>query len=109
MTAFKEHSLREILAEELHARPHGVVDAPAKISPIVVVTDEASPPADFAHMARLCEFFKVPPPPNGANHFNETLGRFRVRWERHTEFTTYTFIQEAPFERPFKDTVIEQV
>ena len=109
MTAFKEHSLREILAEELHARPHGVVDAPAKISHIVVVNDEASAAADFAHMARLCEFFKVPPPPSGANHFNETLGRFRVRWERHTEFTTYTFIQEAPFERPFKDTVIEQV
>jgi uncharacterized membrane-anchored protein len=109
MAAFKEHSLRETLAEELHARPHGVIDAPAKISHIVVLNDEGGAGAEFAHLSRLCEFFKVPPPPSGVSHLIETLGRFRVRWERHTEFTTYTFIQEAPFERPFKDTVIELV
>ena len=109
MAVFNEHPLRGILAEELHARPHGVVDAPAKISHIAVINDEDRADADYACLTRLCQAFKVTPPPKGITHFSDSLGRFRVRWERHTEFTTYTFIQEAPFERPFKDTVIELV
>ncbi|HEX9568091.1 MAG TPA: DUF3422 domain-containing protein [Rhodospirillales bacterium] len=106
MAAFKEHSLRQTLAEELHARPHGVVDAPAKISHIAAINDENSAEADHAHLARLCQAFNATPPPAGVTHLTQDLGPFRLKWERHTEFTTYTFIQEAPFERPFKDTVI---
>jgi len=109
MAAFTEHPLRQSLAEELHARPHGVVDAPAKISHIAAVNDENSAAADHAHLARLCQAFTVSPPPTGITHLTQDFGPFRLKWERHSEFTTYTFIQEAPFERPFKDTVIEQV
>jgi len=106
MTAFKEHSQRRALAEELHARPHGVVDAPAKISHIAAINDENNAEADLAHLARLCQAFNAPPPPQGITHLTQDIGRSRLKWERHSEFTTYTFIQEAPFERPFKDTVI---
>lgn len=109
MAPFNEHPLRQILADELHARPHGVVDAPAKISHIAAVGDENSATADRAHLIKLCQAFKATPPPADINHLTQDLGPFRLKWERHTEFTTYTFIQEAPFERPFKDTVTELV
>ncbi len=109
MAAFKEHPLRQTLAEELHARPHGVVDAPAKISQIAVINDEDSAEADHRHLTRLCRAFKATPPPAGINHLTQDVGPFRLKWERHTEFTTYTFIQEAPFEQPFKDTAIQLV
>lgn len=109
MTAFNEHPLRQTLAEELHARPHGVVDAPAKISHIAAIGDENGAAVDHAHLVRLCQAFKVAPPPAGINHLTQDLGPFRLKWERHTEFTTYTFIQEAPFDKPFKNTVIEAV
>lgn len=106
MTGFKEHPLRETLAREMHARPFGVIDAPAKISYLAVVNGEASDDADRQHLSSLCSVFKVPPPPGDATHFAENMGRFRLKWERHTEFATYTFISEEPFEQPFKDTVI---
>jgi uncharacterized membrane-anchored protein len=109
MPTFKEHSLRQPLAEELHARPHGVVDAPAKISHIAAINDENSAAADHAHLARLCQTFNAAPPAAGITHLTQHMGRFRLKWERHTEFTTYTFFREAPFERPFKDTVIDLV
>ncbi|MFQ5765330.1 MAG: DUF3422 family protein, partial [Rhodospirillales bacterium] len=109
MTAFDEHPLRETLAAEIHARPHGVIDTPAKISYLAVVNDESGAAADHAHLSELCAAFKVKPPPPESKHFTESMGRFRLKWERHTEFTTYTFIREAPFDQPFKDTVIELV
>ncbi|NQV83435.1 MAG: DUF3422 domain-containing protein [Rhodospirillales bacterium] len=109
MAVFKEHPLRETLAAEMHARPHGVIDAPAKISYIAVFNDETGADADHAHLAELCQLFKVSAPPRGATHFASELGPLRLKWERHTEFSAYTFILEAPFEQPFKDTVIEQI
>lgn len=109
MTAFKEHPLRDVLAAEMHARPHGVIDAPAKISYLAVVNDETSAPVDHAHLGKLCAAFKVKPPPPETKHFTESMGQFRLKWERHTEFATYSFIREAPFDQPFKDTVIEMV
>ncbi|MBC8337627.1 MAG: DUF3422 domain-containing protein [Alphaproteobacteria bacterium] len=109
MAAFKEHPLREALAAEMHARPHGVIDAPAKISYIAVINDETGAGADQAHLSELCQLFKVPAPPEGTTHFTGDLGPMRLKWERHTEFSAYTFILEAPFEQPFKDTVIEQI
>ncbi|MDA0305076.1 MAG: DUF3422 domain-containing protein [Proteobacteria bacterium] len=109
MTGFKEHPLRETLAREMHARPFGVVDAPAKISYLAVVNGEISDDAERQHLSNLCSVFKVPPPPGDATHFAENMGRFRLKWERHTEFATYTFICEEPFEQPFKEPVIDLI
>ena len=79
MAAFKEHSLRQTLAEELHARPHGVVDAPAKISHIAAINDENSAEADHTHLARLCQAFNATPPPAGVTHLTQDTGRFRLQ------------------------------
>jgi uncharacterized membrane-anchored protein len=76
---------------------------------MAAVNDETSASADHAHLVRLCQAFTVAPPPAGITHLTQDFGPFRLKWERHTEFTTYTFIREAPFEKPFKDTVIEMV
>ncbi|MDH5749022.1 MAG: DUF3422 domain-containing protein [Rhodospirillales bacterium] len=107
MADFKEHPLRDTLSEEMHARPHGVIDSPAKVSYLAVVNDETGADADYAHLVELCRLFNTAPPPKSATHFSEDMGRFRLKWERHTEFVTYTFIKEAAFDQPFKDTAIE--
>ena len=109
MTTLKEHPLRETLAQEMYARPHGVIDTPAKISYLSIVSGEDAAARDHAHLAELCLAFTVSPPPGNATHFTKDLGPFRLTWERHTEFVTYSFINEGPFEQPFKDTVIERL
>jgi uncharacterized membrane-anchored protein len=105
----KDHPLRQELATEIHARPHGLLRAPARISHIAVISDESGAETDHAHLAALCETLGAEPPPPGATHYAGGVGPFRLKWERHTEFTTYTFFSEAPLTEPFDEPVIEQV
>jgi uncharacterized membrane-anchored protein len=105
------HPLRESLINELHARPFEPLEPPVRASHLAVVTGESVETAreQHAHFVRLCARYDVAPPAEGAKHFVQSLGPFRVRWERHTEFSTYTFLRGEPFAAPFVDPVINLV
>lgn len=79
------------LADEVHARPHEAVKAPLRASYLAVLVDAAEREREHAHVAGLCERAGAAPPPAGAIHFACDLGGFRLRWERHTEFSSYAF------------------
>jgi len=105
------HPLRESVINELHARPFEPLKPPARASHLAVVTGESDEVAreKRAHFLRLCARYDVAPPGEGAKHFVQDLGPFRVRWERHGEFCTYTFLRDGPFADPFADPVINLV
>ncbi|WNK00137.1 DUF3422 domain-containing protein [Thalassospiraceae bacterium LMO-JJ14] len=107
--AFEEHPLRAELTAEMNARPHAVISAPAQISHIACVTGEAAGEDDREHLIELCRTFKISAPAASASQFDADFGPFRLKWERHTEFSTYTLIKEARFEQPFKDCPISEV
>lgn len=109
LTALTEHALRRPLTEEVHARPYEMMPPPARASFIAMVSGEGGAEADWRAVCALCERFSASPPAVGAVHYSGDLGPFRLRWERHTEFSTYGFIQRAPFDEPFAHPVIEQV
>jgi uncharacterized membrane-anchored protein len=44
----------------------------------------------------------VPPPASGATHFRAQIGGVRLKWERHGEFSGYTFIAGGDGARPFE-------
>lgn len=106
---FKEHPLRAALTAEMNARPHAVIPAPAQISHIAVVTGEEAVDADLAHLAKLCQAFKVSAPSETASQFDADFGPFRLKWERHTEYAAYTLITTGGFDQPFKGTPITEV
>jgi len=106
MSPFKEHSLRRDLAGEVHARPFERLRAPARASHIALLTGEAEVAGDVEHLTELCRRFDAPVPAADATHHSVDLGAFRCKWERHTEFTSYTFFCEGAFEAPFADPVI---
>ena len=85
------HPLRFELAGEVHARPHEALVAPVRASYVAVLVDAADREREHAHVARLCREAGVAPPEPGAIHFSADLGALRLRWERHTEFSSYTF------------------
>jgi uncharacterized membrane-anchored protein len=89
MQAPENDARRLELANEVHARPHEAVKAPLRASYLAVLVDAAERGREAAHVARLCEEAGVAPPPPGAIHFAADLGGFRLRWERHTEFSSY--------------------
>jgi uncharacterized membrane-anchored protein len=87
-----DHALRITLAEEVHARPPEPVRAPAKATYMAVLVDADDRSRELAHIAALCARHSVAPPAANATHFRAQLGALRLKWERHGEFSGYTFI-----------------
>ncbi|SCA58182.1 conserved hypothetical protein [Candidatus Terasakiella magnetica] len=105
----QEHPLRDTLDKEINARPYIPLSMPERVSHIALKTGETGGVEERDHLGALCEKYDVPPPPDGATHFIADMGPFRLRWERHTEFSTYTFFRSEVCEEPFLHPVIELV
>jgi uncharacterized membrane-anchored protein len=101
-----DHALRAPLAEEIHARPPEAVQAPARASYVAVLIEPEQRARELAHLHRLCTQLGVEPPAAGASHFravfNTPRGAFRLKWERHGEFSGYTVIVTGISEKPFQ-------
>lgn len=106
---FTEHPLRAELQAEMNARPPAIISSPAQVSHIASVTGEECADADRAHIAKLCQAFKVSAPSATDFQFDANFGPFRLIWERHTEYSAYTLIKEAAFAQPFKDMPISEL
>ncbi|HBT41874.1 MAG TPA: DUF3422 domain-containing protein, partial [Rhodospirillaceae bacterium] len=104
---FKEHPLRRALAEEIHARPPADLVAPVQVSHIAVISGEDGMAPHVAHLEALCKHFRVSPPSADATHFSAELGEIGLKWERHTEFSTFTIIRPGAFAQPFKGTAVD--
>lgn len=93
------HALRVPLAAEIHSRPFMRLEAPEVLSHLAVYArDDAGSNANdaaFQHtmLASLCGHFGVTAPGADAKYFFHDFGRFRLKWECHTEFATYTFAE----------------
>jgi uncharacterized membrane-anchored protein len=106
---FLDHPLRSLLTEEVHARPFAALKPPEQASHLALVSDEDAFAADFAHLVRLCQQYGVALPAPGSRHLTCDFGPFRLKWERHGEFCTYTFFYRNPFEQPFSTSAISVV
>jgi uncharacterized membrane-anchored protein len=95
------HPWRAVLTEELHARPYAVVAAPARLFHLALVTGEAPADVERRRLGALCDDLRAAPPPHNASHFAARFPGFELTWERHTEFSTYTFVLPPGGDRPF--------
>jgi uncharacterized membrane-anchored protein len=102
----REHPLRMSLVNETHARPFLALVAPIRASHLAMVSGESGAAADRAHLVALCERYGVGHPPEGANHFVAVFDGFTLKWERHTEFCTWTFLKSGGFVEPFAEPAI---
>jgi uncharacterized membrane-anchored protein len=96
------HPQRIPLAAEVHSRPFLRLSAPEAVTHLAVYrAGDASKRSSHgqkqhALLAQLCAHFGVAPPDVTASHFYHDFGRLRLKWERHTEFATFTFIEKLP-------------
>jgi len=103
-----DHAQRLVLNDEVHARPYAQVEAPERISFVALLAADGGAGAADA-LARLFKRMDRPPPPLDAPHVAADLGTFRLKWERHTEFTSYTFFQHGEFGAPFAANALDAV
>jgi len=99
-----DHPERLALAGEVHARPPEPIDTPARAIHLALLVDAGERERERLHLTELCERHGVTPPAVGATHFRAVLGGLRLKWERHGEFSSYTFFadgaQGAVFDAP---------
>ncbi|RED45045.1 DUF3422 family protein [Aestuariispira insulae] len=105
----RDHPLRYDLSNEMHARPFEKLSPPMQISYYSMTTGEGNVGKDLKHLRLLCERLGVNPPAENASYFRADFGAFRLRWERHTEFTTYTFMRQANHGEPFQENPVDFV
>ncbi len=101
-----DHADRRSLADEVHARPPEPLNTPSRVTYVAVLVDFAGRADEFEHIVRLCAHFGIAPPPARASHFSATLGSLRFKWERHGEFSGYTFFLGGASDLPFSDTAV---
>ncbi len=109
MDGIRQHPLRFALTNELHARPFPIVDPPHQVTHLAFLRGEGSAAADRSHLAQLCRRHGIDPPDEQASHFAADFGSFRLKWERHHEFTTCTLFRAGLPADPFDDVAARAV
>lgn len=95
-TGFREHELREISLGEIHARPFQSVQTPRRVIHYAFTTDGDGSRIAREDLERLCRNADVAPPRPSDSHHIVSFGEARLRWETHSEFTTYTWDFDPP-------------
>ncbi|MBL8311024.1 MAG: DUF3422 domain-containing protein [Burkholderiales bacterium] len=94
-----DHPQRASLHNEIHARPPEPMTAPLVISHVVMLTDADERAASREHLSALLRDHHLPALDAQVSHSRHTLtmaGGVRLRWERHTEFVSWTFMRSLP-------------
>ena len=86
------HPQRLELNDEAHARPPESLVAPLRLSFLALLSDPAMRERERRLVGDLALRYGVAPPAPNVNHYSADLGPFRLKWERHTEFSRYKFI-----------------
>ncbi|WP_315918929.1 DUF3422 family protein [Mesorhizobium sp. SP-1A] len=85
---FPAHGGRSGALGEVHARPHPLVAAPRVLIQLSFVT-EGGTGVDHAVLTELSMRVGIAAPDKQARHHAMKWGNGSLRWERHTEFSTY--------------------
>lgn len=106
---WRVHPARDRLLAEAHARPPTPLDVPTLATRLATLSGQAGGDADRAHMTALCRRLGAAEPGPESRWCALDAGPWRLRWERHTEFSTWTFFRRAVGGTPFADTALDLV
>src|SRR5436190_19069974 len=90
-TRLEPHSLRAAVLGEVHARPFTPIATPARVLHFAFQTGADQAKADRAALQSFCETRALAAPKPQEKHHRVCIGPTMLRWEQHSEFTTYTW------------------
>lgn len=105
----QDHPDRVTLAYEVHARPPEALPTPSRASYLALLVDPAARAEEHLHLSLLCQQFNVEPPSCAAKHFTADLGDIRFKWEKHSEFSGYTFVTTGRSPTPFSEPPVARL
>jgi len=89
----EQHPLRERLNNEFHSRAPIPVNSPVLVSHLAFHHDTVNESEEREHVLRLCQQNVCRFIENSATHVMVDAGSFQMRWEMHTEYSSYTFFR----------------
>lgn len=95
----EDHPLRTVLSKEMHARKLPPLIAPARLMQIILLSDNNGVTQERNSLAAICGL--SPDALAQSSFFDGNIGALGVIWERHTEFSSYMFINHGDFTDPF--------
>ncbi len=93
MSTFEQHPQRQALNDEVHARPPVPLDTPEFVTYLAFLHRNGSAEREADHLRTLAEQLGAPAPSIDSGHVLLDGGGFRLKWERHNEFSSYTFFR----------------
>ena len=105
-----EHPARRQLNDEVHARPPDSLSTPCAVTYVVRLRSrDGEDTGATTVLADLLQRFGISLLDKSTNHYATRLEDIRLRWERHTEYSRFTFTKEdvdtAPFSRTLRPTL----
>ncbi|MFM7396978.1 MAG: DUF3422 family protein [Gammaproteobacteria bacterium] len=103
------HPLREELHDEVHARPPLPLQSPCRVSCIALLSGNEARQDEWRLLRDLGARFGVTVDETPAAYLAADFGAFRLKWERHTEFSRYVFVVDRAAGSPFSHPAIGEV
>jgi uncharacterized membrane-anchored protein len=95
------HPLRAAILGEVHARPFTPIETPRRVLHFAFDTTGDAAKRDRAALADLCARRQLEPLKPSAKQHRVVFGGAMLRWEQHSEFTTYTWELPSSDATPF--------
>ncbi|MFA7605396.1 MAG: DUF3422 domain-containing protein [Rhodocyclaceae bacterium] len=92
---FREHPLRQSLSDEIHARPPVPLDAPESVSYLAFLHEDDSLQREDEHLRALAAQLGLPEPEPDKAHLLLEGPDFRLKWQRHNEYSSYAFYRHT--------------
>jgi uncharacterized membrane-anchored protein len=102
------HPLRQPLSQELHARPFLRIDGSASVSHLAIYS-ERDEEMHGRLLAALTAAMSLPAPLPQHNHYTAKQGEWQIKWEKHTEFSTFTFVRTGAQDRLFGGAAMNEL
>lgn len=109
LAGIPEYPERHDLHAELNADVYELVSIPAQLSHLVLLSDRQWIDQERQLIVALCDRYKIARPNSHFDQFSAEMGEFRLRWERHTEYSTYTVYRRGSFDIPFAKPAIAEI
>jgi uncharacterized membrane-anchored protein len=100
-TRLDPHPLRAAVLGEVHARPFTPIETPRRILHFAFDTAGEAGRNDRAALAEFCARRGLEPLKPSTKQHRVALGGATLRWEQHSEFTTYTWELASEGATPF--------
>ncbi|WP_271500860.1 DUF3422 family protein [Bradyrhizobium sp. CCBAU 11357] len=92
LRTFTPHPQRDAVLGEVHARPFTRLVSPFSVIHLAFLAQGEAATSDRCRFIDCCLERNLPPPEQSAKLHQIVIGPGTLRWEQHSEFTTFTWI-----------------